>query len=459
MRRVVLASGVIVLLVVVVVAAQPPVSPAPVLPPATPVVPPAAPGEPEAPKPPLPLPMFGTPAAPTPPVARNAPAETPLARFDPLAAYPQATQFAVRGVLLGSAWMAKMHQANGRFIHGYTPALRQPTAGDHDLAQARAAVALAQAARFSGDEKHAAIASQTVLALLASTKPAANEPNCRVPVSLSFVCNRVGFAALLALAIYELPNAADKLTDEAERLCLFLRTTLRTDGSVHYTDGATDVPTQVDPAGLNEYPGLALHALAVGNRVRPAEWKKDAVKRGVAHYATLFRTKPHPMLAATVVPAAAELYAQTKLPEAATAAFEMADWLCGLQIPATDPRTPQWAGAFRVVANGQVTTDPPGAVETGLHVQCVACAYHLARLTGDLTRETKYKPSLTEAVQFLCGLQFLEANTRHFENTFRANMLIGAVHLSPADGNLRIDATAAAVTGMLRYLSSGAEGR
>jgi hypothetical protein len=58
-----------------------------------------------------------------------------------------------------------------------------------------------------------------------------------------------------------------------------------------------------------------------------------------------------------------------------------------------------------------------------------------------------------DAAQFLCALQFLEANTRHFENTFRANTLIGAFHLSPSDGNLRIDATACAVTGLLRYLS------
>jgi hypothetical protein len=36
-------------------------------------------------------------------------------------------------------------------------------------------------------------------------------------------------------------------------------------------------------------------------------------------------------------------------------------------------------------------------------------------------------------------------------------MLIGGFHLSPTDGNLRIDATGTAVTGLLRFLSSGAE--
>ena len=218
---------------------------------------------------------------------------------------------------------------------------------------------------------------------------AANDPACRVPVQMSFVCNRVGFAALLALAIYELPNPGDKLTDDADRLCEFLRRQLRTDGSVHYTDGPNDVPPQIDPAGVNEYPGLALQALAVSNRVRPAEWKKDAVKNGVAHYAAHFRAKPHPLLAATVIPAATELFLQTKLNEAATATAEMADWLCALQITHTDSRNPQWAGGFRGFAGGQATDAAAGigrnrAVRAGL-----ACAYQVARQTADLTREAQ----------------------------------------------------------------------
>ena len=55
-----------------------------------------------------------------------------------------------------------------------------------------------------------------------------------------------------------------------------------------------------------------------------------------------------------------------------------------------------------------------------------------------------YRTAVLGAVQFLCRLQFLEPNTRHFETSFRASMLIGAVHLSPTDGTLRIDATACA---------------
>ena len=435
MRRVLVVVGIISIVSLAAVVAQPPAAP------------------PMSPTSPRPLPS-GMSTSPVPP--DGAANETPLARFEPLTAFPQQTQSAVRSVLLGAQWMTRMNQAQGRFLFGYNPALRQPILGDHDLKQARGALALAQAAKFSGDEKQAALAAQAILTLLAATKLDPADPNCRVPVHSSLICNRVGFAAVVVLAIYELPAADAKLLAEAERLCEFLHKQCRPDGSIHYTDGPTDVPTQIDPIGVNEYPGTALHAIMASNRVKPAAWKTDVAKKGMAFYRGYFKAHPHPMLAATLTPACTELYLQTKLTDAASTVFEMNDWLCALQIGATDPRVPQWAGGFRSVVNGQQADLPPGP-ETGLFVQSLACAYQLTRLTPLGPDFAKYQAAVMNAVQFLCGLQYLEANTRHFENSFRANMLIGGFYLSPTDGNLRIDATATAVTGLLRFLGSGAE--
>jgi hypothetical protein len=352
--------------------------------------------------------------------------------------------------------MTRVNQPQGRFMFGYNPALRQAMPGDHDMKQARGVLALAQAAHFTGDEKQTAIASQAVLTMLAATRPDPADQNCRVPGHASMLCNRVGFASLLALAIYELPGADAKLVAEAEKLCEFLHKQCRPDGSVHYTDNPTDDSTKIDPEGVNEYPGMALHAIMAGNRVKPAAWKTEAVKKGMEHYRAVFRAKPHPLLAATLTPAFAELYLQTKLGDAAVAVYEMNDWLCRLQIPGNDPRTPQWAGGFRSVVDGRQVDAAPGP-ETGLYVQSLGFACMLTRMTPDLDRHAKYKASVTDAVRFLTELQYLEGNTRHFENAFRASMLIGGFHLSPTDGNLRIDATGTAVTGLLRFLSSGAE--
>ena len=112
-----------------------------------------------------------------------------------------------------------------------------------------------KSARFTGDDRMAVTASQAILTLLAATKVDPADPSIRVPIVSSLTCNRVGFSAILAPSIYELPGVDAKLIAEAERLCRFLHKQLRTDGSIHYTDDPADVPTQVDPAGVNEYPG------------------------------------------------------------------------------------------------------------------------------------------------------------------------------------------------------------
>lgn len=434
-QRFILAGLLVVLIGVVAALAQPPAV----------VIPPADPTTPSPPR-----------TSPHPAEKLSAStSDAPLARFEPLIAHPHQTQAAVRAVLLGASWLTRMNQAQGRFLYAYDPTLRQPIPGDHDLRQARAALALAQCAKFSGDEKQGALASQSILALLAATKIDASDPNCRIPVPLAPSCNRVGFAAFLALSIYELPTPDPKLVAEAERLCTFLRKQCRPNGSVHYTDGAGD-PMKLDPTGINEYPGAALYAVVAGNRTQPAAWKIEVAARGLSYYRARFRTNPDPRLAATLSPVCAELYQQSKSSEATTAVFEMNDWLCGLQIAPTDPRTPRWAGGFRSFSDGKLGDDPP-TEEVGLYVQSLALAYQINRHVPDLLRNERYRSALLESTRFICSLQYLESNTRHFENNFRAHMLIGGFHLSPMDGTLRIDATGAAITGLLSFLSSGAE--
>jgi hypothetical protein len=435
-QRFILAGLMVSLIGVVAALAQPPAV----------VVHPADPATPTAP-------CTSSPSAEKLPASNT---DAPLARFEPLIAHPHQTQAAVRAVLLGASWLTRMNQSQGRFLYAYNPALRQPIPGDHDLHQARAALALAQCARFSGDEKQGALASQAILALLAVTKIDAADPNCRIPLPLAPSCNRVGFAALLALSIYELPTPDPKLVAEAERLCTFLRKQCRPDGSVHYAEGTNGDPLKLDPAGINEYPGTALHAILAGNRIQPAAWKVEVAVKGLAYYSAKFKANPHPLLAASLSPVCAALFQQTKSAEVTTAIFEMNDWLCGLQITPTDPRTPQWAGAFRAFSDGKLADEPPSA-EVGLYVQSLALAYQINRHVPDLARNERYKSALLESTRFICSLQYLESNTRHFENTFRAHMLIGGFHLSPMDGTLRIEATGTAITGLLAFLSSGAE--
>ena len=276
MRQIFIIAGLLAALLGAVAAiAQPP---AVVIPPADPGAPPTLRPSPAPPGEKLPI----------------APTEAPLARFEPLIAQPHQTQAAVRAVLLGASWMTRMNQAQGRFAYGYNPALRQPIVGDHDLRQARAALALAQCAKFTGDEKQAAMANQAALALLTATKIDPGDANCRIPLPLSPSCNRVGFAALLALTIFELPAPDSKLIAEAERLCAFLRKQCKPDGSVNYTEGANVDPVKLDPAGMNEFPGEVLHAIIAGNRIQPATWKLDVDKQWTCLLSGKIQVEPAP---------------------------------------------------------------------------------------------------------------------------------------------------------------------
>ncbi|GIW83515.1 MAG: hypothetical protein KatS3mg106_028 [Gemmataceae bacterium] len=382
--------------------------------------------------------------------------EIPLKRFEPLAAYPFTTQAAVRGVLWGAEWLHRRHQTHGRFLYGFNPALREPLEGDDDLAQARAAMALAQAARFCGEEKYTVAAGQTILTLLAAAPVDAKDAQLRIPRAPSDVCNRVGFAASVILAIHALPSVEGRLLDEAERLALFLRRQARPDGSIHYIDDPAGDPLRQDPHGEYEHPGWALWAVASSHRHRPSSEKQELIRRGLRHYRARFRANPHPLLAASLILAASEWFAQTREAEAATAACEAADWLCTLQIPVTDPRLPQWAGGFRQFRDGRLVEAPSGP-ETGLLVLALSAACQVTRQIPDRDRFVRYATAVVDATRYLTGLQYTEANTRHFDNAFRMHMLIGAFHLSPRDGNIRLDATSHALLGLLRFLDSGAE--
>lgn len=393
----------------------------------------------QPPAPPQPLPVAGP--APVPVV------EAPISKYEPITLFPTPTQHAVRSVATGANWLVRMNQAQGRFLHGYRPAVRQAMEGGDDLRQAFGALALAQAAKFTGDERTAAVASQAILTLLSSTSADPADAASRVPAVVG--CNRVGFAAVLALAIYALPGADERLLMEADRLCHYLRKQCRPDGSIQFTDG-------LDAVGANEYPGYALAAIVASSVARPDPAKIDTAVRVMMSYRTAFRGAPHPLLAATLIPAFAEMRLQHNHTEAGAAALELADWLCGLQYPAAFPRNPTWAGGFRGVVNGRPADTEP-ACDSAACLAALGWAYQVTARNADVPRAERYRQAAQDAALFVTALQYDEPNTRHFENTFRANVLLGGFHLSPSDGDLRVDAAGRCVSGLLRYLASGAE--
>jgi hypothetical protein len=377
-------------------------------------------------------------------------------RFRNLENVPEPTRQMVLSALTGMEWLHRYNQPNGMFFHGYLPALNQSMEGDHFLHQAMATFTLARAARFTGDERYLVRANQAVLTLLSGTTSEPATPGIRRPTQPSVVCNRLAAASYIVMAIHELPEPAVDMVAKAEELCAFIRQQQREDGSMSTADSSNEgAPADAE---ANQYPGLALYALALSQRGKIAAWKTEALKKAVGFYRKAFKQNPRPDFVPWMSAACVECYLATKDNPFAEFVFEMNDWLSGLQYEQSpDPRRPLWRGGFKSVANGKAETTPPG-IEAALYAQSLADACRLLRqmTSPDLARYERYRATLIRALQFLETLQFTEANSLHIAASYRY-MLVGGFHPTHVDGNLRIDQSAAGVSAFIQFLVSGAD--
>jgi hypothetical protein len=347
----------------------------------------------------------------------------------------------------GSEWIYRANGTQGRFLHGYLPALKAPMQGDHFLRQAGAAFALARAARTMGDERYAARATQAVLALLGETATDPKEPTVRSTILPSAAISRMGAAGLLVLAIHELPAPQPDVLDQAEQLCSYIRKQQRTDGSLACGD---DTGVADDPGSMSEYPGLALHGLARSQRLRPASWKLDVLKKAVAFYHPWWKAHRSIAFVQSQTAAYTEAFLLTKENPFAACVTDMNDWLCGMQYDHFDPRHPLWEGGFMSWADGKPVAGPPD-VGSAASAECLVEASRVARATADLARYRRYSEAVERCLQFVTTLQYTDANTTHFAPWYKPTLL-GAFYASEQDGNLRIDYTQHAICAMVQYL-------
>lgn len=324
----------------------------------------------------------------------------PITRFQ-TASYPPDTIAGVQAMRSGADWLARQCLPNGRLRTGFDPRTGRPIETDHELRQATAVRALAEAAAFTGDDRLGAIAAQSVLGLLTQTR----EVNgVRTPTVLPVRCNPVAFAATLLLAVEALPDEAQR-KHVADSLAAYLRTQVRADGGV----GCGGDPTTVDKEGLAATPGLVLQALARRPNVPPI----------LTFYRTALHTRFVPELAAGLIPGAAAV-GDTQ------AVFELADRLA--------------------------TESPSESNADALAAACMVC-----RQTGDLTRFDRYRRAVALGLVQSRSLQYTAYSTATLPPS-TATRLVGAVALAPADPTARPDRAASLVLAHLRFLASGAEG-
>jgi hypothetical protein len=354
----------------------------------------------------------------------------------------------------GSEWLYRAHQPNGRFLTGWRPTLAQPIDDDSFLRHAGAALALARAARHFRDERYAVRARQAVLTLLTDTGADPRDPHARCTTLPSSVVNRLGAAGLLLAAIHELPAPADDLLVQGEQIARFIFNQQRPDGSLACSDDS-NMPTDAD--GINYYPGWALYGLMRSQTARPEPWKTDFVRRSLGYYRSWWKLHVSPTFAASMAPACAEAYltSRDRAKDMAAADFcrELCDWLCGLQYQALDLRDPLWLGGFQEFADGKPARGMPRASDAA-YLAALVEGCRVARQVPDLERYPRYRDAVQRGAQFLSTLQYTESNTQQFAGEYRAKFLVGGFHVSPTDGDLRLDDTRHAVAALVQYLAT-----
>jgi len=351
----------------------------------------------------------------------------------------------------GAEWLWQANRPDGLFTHGLVPALNVELEGDHYLRQTGATSALAKAARFTGSSRYAVRARQAVLALLASTKTDPADPGSRYTMFPASEVDRIAAAALLALVIQELPEPGQDVLEQAEQLCRFLTRQQQADGSWKLGDQSSGPEAQ--PAAA-QAPAMAVLALIRSQAIRPSDWKKPAIDKGLARCRTTWSTQKDLGVAPWLAMAAADAYLLSQEKQHADFAFEVVDWMCGLQFTA-DPRQPLWQGGFARWKDGKPFAMAPD-IESARPAEAIAHACRTARQVGDAQRYERYREAAERTLQFLTTLQYSTGNTRHFAESYRPQLL-GAFHASHQDGRVRLDYTQFAVCAMMEYLESVAQ--
>lgn len=353
-------------------------------------------------------------------------------------------------------WLRKANKKDGRFVHGFVPALRAALEGDSLERQAGAAFALARAAQFFEDRDAAAVAKQALLTLLLETTTDEKDPSLRFPAAPPAMVNRLAASGWLVLAIHELPSPAKDLIEQADQLCNYLRRQQQADGSMSSEDPGETIKLASGEAEARQMgAGPALYGVIHSQHLRSAPWKLEAVRKARHYYLAKWKELKSLPMAPWLTAAFAEAYALTKEDAFAEAVLEINDWLLTLQYEQMSGARGHWNGGFRPWLDGKPANQAPN-IQTAPAAESLAMACRVARQKEDGKRLHQYRAALENALNWLTTLQYTEANCGHFSEWFRP-LIIGGFHASHQDGNLRLDYTQHALSALVLYWQHAAD--
>ncbi len=347
----------------------------------------------------------------------------------------------------GAEWLWSANRPDGTFVPGLRPDLDAEIEDDL-LRQIHGAYGLARSARFFASERYGARARQAILSLLVMTRTDPHDPSVRFTVPPSSQTNRLAAAALLVLAVQELPEPGADLLEQAEQLANFLLKQQQKDGSFRVWENG-DKPTG-NASEASFYSACAVLALARSHARRPNAAKLTAARTAFTSAFRSWQGNKTARAASVLTCAGAELYTLTTDKTLGENVCEMADWLVTLQY-GSDPRRLAWQGGFRMATGSprdEAVSEP--TVESALCVEALAQACRGVRAGADLQRFGRYRDACERGMQFLSTLQYSPANTKHFAEWYGPR-LYGAFRDSPQQGTIRLEGTQRAVCALIAY--------
>ena len=215
------------------------------------------------------------------------------------------------------------------------------------------------------------------------------------------------------------------------------------------------------PPGRNDnqnfYPGEAMLALMTLYESQPNRYPEipKALGNAFPYYREYFQKRPNPAFVPWQTMALHRLYRVTKQKELADFIFKMNDFLIAMQNTPKAIKNPEPDTMGRFYDPKKRKYGPPHASSTAIYSEGLVDAFQLAQALNDNPRMKSYAYAIRWGNRSLFQLQYTQDNTYYIPNK---PAVIGALHTTVTNGNIRVDNTQHSTMAWLNFLSSTGEG-
>lgn len=331
-------------------------------------------------------------------------------------------------------YMIYRQQDSGLFSYEYEPALNTYTKENNVVRQVGVTFSMAMHARWSG---HDASRSAASLAIQFHRQGLTKIPHVDNAVFMATADkkNKLGVTALLCLAMIEHPQT-EQYTQEIEKLINAMLWLQRPSGMF-----VTAFPPAEEIKSQDDFPGMALYAMARQYEHHPSAQISDTFDRAIKFYRNYFAKHRSPAFVPWQTQAFSIMARRTKRKDYADYVFEMTDWLAAKQLNPSNCPWPQLWGGVAGYASGRPD------VSTAAILAGFADALSLARFVGDEERVNRYEKSVRQAARFVMQLQVRPEEAYFIRSPLDA---IGGIRATPSLPRLRIDHCQHAMTALIK---------